>query len=219
MNETIYYHFTGAKLRDGKPIPPIGEWLVFDGHPIPCRGGLHASPDAFSALQYAPGEICHQVHLGGEIVSHGTPVDKYAAQKRCIIASIDATDIMRLYTRRVALDVIHLWDAPPIMREFLETGDESKRWAARDAARAAWDVRDTAQRAAHDAAWAGWDAAWDAARDAARAARDAARAAGDAARDAGDAARDAARAAKQKLYRRWFNKMVEAAFASQAVKP
>lgn len=25
---TIYYHFTGKTLRDGKPIPAIGEWLV-----------------------------------------------------------------------------------------------------------------------------------------------------------------------------------------------
>ena len=177
MNEsTIYYHFTGSALRDGKPIPDVGEWLEFKGEPIPCECGLHASPDPFDALQFAPGGRLHQVILGGSIVPHGDPVDKFAAQKRKIIASIDATPILRLFARRVALDVIHVWDAPLVVRAYLETGDESKRAAARAAA------RDAAWAAARAAAWS---AAWD---------------------------------AKQKLYRGWFNEMVEAAFAEQ-VKP
>jgi len=181
VESTIYYHFTSATLRDGTPIPAIGKWLTFNGVPIPCERGLHASPDPFDALQYAPGDRLHQVYLSGTIVAHGSPVNKFASQKRKIIASIDATPIMRLFARRVALDVIHLWDAPPIVKEYLETGDESKR----------------------DTAWA---AAWAAARAAARAAAcDAAWA----------AAGDAARAAKQKLYRGWFNEMIEAAFAAQ----
>ena len=175
--QTIYYHFTSEALRDGTPIPAIGKWLIFNGVPIPCKCGLHASPDPFDALQYAPGERLHRVYLSGTIVSHGSPVDKFAAQKRKIVASIDATPILRLFARRVALDVIHLWDAPPIVKEYLETGDESKRAAAWAAAWAA--ARDAARDAARAAAWAAArDAAWAAARDAARAA------AGDAARDA-----------------------------------
>jgi hypothetical protein len=158
---TIYYHFTGSMLRDGRTIPPTGEWLVFDGTPEPCECGLHASPDAFDALQYAPGGLLHQVELGGTILPHGDPVDKFAAQKRKIIATIDATDIMRPFARRVALDVIHLWEAPAIVREYLETGDESKRDAAWAAARDA--ARDAAWAAARDAAWdAAAHAAWDA---------------------------------------------------------
>ena len=50
--------------------------------------------------------------------------------------------------------MIHLWDAPPVVREYLETGDETKRaaaWAAAGAA--AWDA----------AGAAAWEAAWDAA--------------------------------------------------------
>ena len=169
----IYYHFTCDKLSDGSVIPAVGTWLEFDGEPVPCSRGLHASPDAFDALQYAPGYLLHQVELGGIILPHGCPVDKYAAQKRKIVATIDAEPIMRLFARRVALDVIHLWDAPTIVKEYLKTGDESKRAAAWDAARAAaWD-------AARAAAWAAARAAaWAAAKDAARAAaKDAARAA------------------------------------------
>jgi hypothetical protein len=193
---TVYYHFTGDRLRNGDPIPKKRTWLVFDGAPVPCQCGLHASPDPFDALKYAPGSKLHQVHLGGTIVPHGKPVDKFAGQKRKIIASIDATDIMRLFARRVALDVIHLWNAPPIVREFLETGDESKRAAAWAAAWAA----------ARDAAWA---AAWAAARDAAQAA----------ARDAAwDAVQAAAWAAAQLKYRGWFNEMCISAFEMKKVK-
>jgi hypothetical protein len=232
----VYYHFTGATLRDGKPIPAIGEWLVFDGVPVPCECGLHASPDAFDALQYAPGNALHKVVLGGKVVKHGEPTDKVAAQKRKILATIDAEQIMRLFARRVALDVVHLWDAPVVVKEYLETGDPTKRAAARDAARAAardaaraaaWDAAGAAARAAAwdaagaaagDAAWAAawaaaWDAAWAAAGDAAWAA--AWDAAGAAARAAAWAA---AWAEKKKLYRGWFNEMVEAAFAQQAVQ-
>ena len=157
--QTIYYHFTSETLRDGTPIPAIGKWLIFNGVPIPCKCGLHASPDPFDALQYAPGERLHRVYLSGTIVSHGSPVDKFAAQKRKIVASIDATPILRLFARRVALDVIHLWDAPPIVKEYLETGDESKRAAAWAAAWAA--ARDAARDAARAAAWAAaWAAVW-----------------------------------------------------------
>jgi hypothetical protein len=30
------YHFTGNALRDGRPIPAIGEWLRHEGDIIPC---------------------------------------------------------------------------------------------------------------------------------------------------------------------------------------
>jgi hypothetical protein len=98
--------------------------------------------------------------------------------------------MLRYFARTQAMSVAHLWDAPDVVAEFLMTGDESIRAAARAAA---WDAAcDAARAAACDAARA---AARDAACDAARAAaRDAARAAAcDAARAAAcDAARDAA---------------------------
>ena len=57
---------------------------------------------------------------------------------------VDASAVMRAFARRCALDVAHLWDMPPLVRSYLETGEES----IMDAAGAA-------------AAWAAaWDAAW-----------------------------------------------------------
>jgi len=209
---TRFYHFTGKTLRDGSPIPPIGEWLEHKGEVIMCKSGLHASPTAFDALQYAPGEVLHLVELDGEIIHEG---DKSVASRRKIVATIDATDLLRKFARTVALKVIHLWDAPAVVREYLETGDESKSdaaWAAaRDAARAAawaaaWDAASDAARAA--ARVAARAAAWDAARAAARAAASAA---------AWDAASAAARAAAwdaaRDEYKTIFNAMVDEAFS------
>jgi hypothetical protein len=139
------YHFTSDTLTDGRPIPPIGEWLEHDGPVIPCESGLHASEHPFDALQFAPGNLLHLVEIEGDLRTHGTPVDKVVGRRRKIIATIDAEPLLREFARWCALQVIHLWDAPRIVREYLETGDESKRAAAEDAA---WAATGTAAGAA-----------------------------------------------------------------------
>ena len=194
------YHFTkGNKLRDGRPLPAIGEWLEHTGPIVPCESGLHASEHPFDALQYSPGEMLHLVEIDGELVTHGDPPDKVVGRRRKILASIDATDLLREFARWCALQVIHLWECPDVVRRYLETGDESIRAAARDAAGA--DARDAARAAAWVAAWvaardATRDAAWEAARDAAWA-----------------AARAAARAAAWDSQRAKFKAMVDAKLA------
>ena len=145
------YHFSDATLRDGSPIPPIGEWLRFSSNVVMCKSGLHASRHPFDALQYAPGSMLHWVECEGIVKEQD---DKLVCRARKIVRSVNATDMIRAFTRKCALDVIHLWNAPAVVRDYLETGDESKRAAAWDAA---WD-------AAGAAAWAAaWDAAWAAA--------------------------------------------------------
>ena len=52
----------------------------------------------------------------------------------CLRASDASEDQIRHFSRLCALDVIHLWDAPEVVRRYLETGDESLRQEARDAA-------------------------------------------------------------------------------------
>jgi len=201
--ETVQaWHFTGDTLRDGRPVPPVGETLVHDGPLEMCASGLHASRRLIDALRYAPGHMIHRVEMGGEIVKD---TDKLVATERTILWTVDGEDLLCDFARQCALDVIHLWDAPDGVREYLTTGDESLRDAASDAARDAASAAASAaaRAAARGAAWAAsWavarDAAWAAARDAARAAARAA--AWDAAWDAAwgaawAAARDAARAA------------------------
>jgi len=158
MTEVLAWHFTGDTLRDGRPIPPVGETLKHDGDLVMCKTGLHASERAIDALMYAPGHTVHRVKLSGQIEKQGHN-DKLVASERTILWSADAENMLRHFARLCALDVIDKWDAPEIVRRYLETGDEGIRNSARAAARnAAWDAAGAAARAA----------AWDAARDAAR---------------------------------------------------
>ena len=93
------YHFTGDKLRDGRPVPPVGEWLEHEGEIVPCQSGLHASECSYDALQYAPGHLLHRVELEGDIVPHGDPSDKWVGRKRRIISTIDAEPLLRDFAR------------------------------------------------------------------------------------------------------------------------
>ncbi len=205
--QKIYYHFTGNTLRNGQPIPLIGKWFKHTGKLLPCESGLHASEHPFDALRYAPGNLLHRVVLRGEVIPNGNPIDKVCARERKIVATINAGKMCRAFARRVALDVIDKWDAPKIVLDYLKTGDEFLREAARGAAwaaasDAAWDAAwDAARDAASSAAWgADWAAAWGAAWDAACA-----------------AARNAARDAAFQKYRGWFAEMVDAEFAKQTI--
>ena len=165
MDNTAW-HFTGNTLRDGSPIPAIGETLVFPHKVEIYRSGYHWSLKPHQALRYAPGATLHKVSFGG-YVEMGD--DKGVSSERTIIASIDATHLLRRFAADQALSVSHLWDMPEVVRDYLTTLDESKRTAAEEAAWAAtWAA---ARAAARAAAWAAaWAAAGDAARAAARAA-------------------------------------------------
>ena len=202
----LAWHFIAGTLRDGSPIPPDGVMLEHTGPLQLCRSGLHASVRILNALDYAPGSTICRVECGGEIIHEP---DKLVCRERTILWRIDGTDLLRQFARQCALDVIHLWNAPPIVRQYLETGDEKIRANAHTAAHATWDAQTAAQTAARAATWnaqtatraAAWAvravALWHAhvsARDAARDARDAQDAAhaAHAAYDA-DAARDTAR--------------------------
>ncbi len=169
--QEIAYHFVADTLRDGRPIPADGEWLVHEGPAEICETGLHASAHPYDALQYAPGPTLCLVECEDIVAEHA---DKFVCRRRKIVKRIDSTELCRKFARHCALSVIHLWDAPQVVRDYLTTGDESLRDAAWDAAWAA--ARDAAWDAARAAAWAAardaaraaaWAAAWAAARDAA----------------------------------------------------
>ena len=140
-----YYHFTSEKLRDGRPIPAIGEWLVHDGPIVMCLSGLHAGKTPYEALRYAPGPLLHKVNLRGDLT---VDTNKVVARSRRIVATIDATNLLRTFARKQALSVIHLWDCPPIMKQYLDTGDASIQSAALSAAESA-ARRGRARRARH----------------------------------------------------------------------
>ena len=136
-----YYFFSESNKRLGygdNRIIKLGRTHKVKGQPVLCKHGLHASKKPLDALKYAKSPIIWKVELSG-IVVHGD--DKSVATERTYIkGGIDITEVLRKFARMCALDVIHLWDAPQVVIDYLKTGDES--------------LRDSA-----------WDSAWDSARE------------------------------------------------------
>ena len=159
------YHFLyeGNKMRGGKVAPIDGDWLEVEGEVKLCAWGLHASVSPWHAFQHAPGPILCLVELEGTIIE-GT--DKVVASRRKIIKRFDATKMLQYFARMQALSVIHLWNAPDIVLDFLMTGDNRDAARAAASATASATAWATARAAASATAWA---AASAAARDAASA--------------------------------------------------
>jgi hypothetical protein len=184
------WYFSGKDCRlrygDNRKIE-AGFFHTVDYKPILCERGLHGSKRILDALEYAPGPVVWRVKLSGDVVAGD---NKVAATNREYQWGYDATEVLRQFARKCALDVIHLWDAPDLVVQYLKTGDESLRAAARDAAgAAAGAAARTASWAARVASWTAAGVAWTAARAAAGAA-DAAWAATGAADGAWAAARE-----------------------------
>ena len=149
------WHFVSESRKlgfdDNRIVKTGRTYKVSKDRPLElCAYGLHGSKRIIDALKYSPGPVVCRVELLGKIL-HDT--DKSVAYERKVLWMKDISKELRHFARLCALDVIHLWDAPDVVRRFLETGDESIRaaaWAAaRDAARAAaraaaWDAAGTA---------------------------------------------------------------------------
>jgi len=159
----IAWHFlqSDRKLAYPPHTPAFtGQLLTVDPARLElCEYGLHASERALDALKYAPGPIVCRVRLGGRIL---TGADKVCAAERTVIAMADATETLRAFARACALDVIDNWDAPAVVREYLETGNEALREAARSAAESAEAEAAWSAEAAGSAEAAAWSAAWSA---------------------------------------------------------
>jgi hypothetical protein len=121
------FHFVGKTLRDGRKIPRKGAWLKESGTLKMCAKGLHASAHPFDALTYAPDFTLCYVELRGKTLMQS---DKVCAAERKIIARIDAKALCLQFAREVASDVLYLWDAPEVVKDFLKSGDNAKAAAA-----------------------------------------------------------------------------------------
>ena len=200
------WHFISKTLRDGRPIPKDGEWLKCNESLVMCKTGLHASRHPFDALQYAPGDTLCLVDCAGERIEQK---DKLVCAKRRIVARMDVTELCRYFARMQALSVVHLWNAPDVVLDYLMTGAASSTTssAAYAASSAAWSAaRSTARSTASNAAYAASSAAQSAASSAARST------ASSAAYAASSAAWSAASSAASSAARAEFNALVRECF-------
>ena len=162
------WHFcNGMELRDGQALE-VGRTYTHAGTISMCNSGLHASRRIIDALRYAPGNVCCQVRVWGDVVEDK---DKVVARNRLVLSVVDSTNILHEFACQVAeialavaeVDDKRCWSAINAKRAWLRGDITTQKlhaawYAARDAA------RDAARYAARDAAW---DAAWAAARAAA----------------------------------------------------
>lgn len=107
--------------------------------PVLCCRGLHASPRIMDALRHAPGPIVYRVKISGDIQVGD---DKICGRRREYLWRVDCSEILPAFSRRCALDVVHMWDAPDVVLHFLRTGDgaaakAAESWSERAAAKAA----------------------------------------------------------------------------------
>ena len=131
MSGTIKaWHFTGPTLRDGTPLPRIGEWLWHQGEIVPCKSGLHASQRIWDAILYCrliPCEtpILHRVQLRGELVFHnGT---KVVGRERKILASRNVDKLLKRFAVEQATRVANItgFQIPEVVLKYWETFDSN----------------------------------------------------------------------------------------------
>ena len=196
MSSILAWYFAPPDKRlahgDGRLIR-VGATHTVDCRPVLCKQGLHASVRPLDALSYASSPFVFRVRLSGH-VAHG--VDKCAATSRKYLVELNAEPLLRDFARKCAASQLHLWDAPPVVRGWLKTGNESLQSSA-------WSVaRSAALSAAESAALSAAESvAWSAAESAAlSAAESAALSAAESAAES--AARSAARSAQNKLITR-----------------
>lgn len=134
------WHFTASALRDGRPIPPAGEWLVHRGPVCLCASGLHASERLLDALAHAPGRaptlLLHRVDCD-EIVERSSR--QLVCRRRRIEASrqVEPAALVRLAAEAACLAA---WCAGlylPDLLAALEAADREDWQTAGDAALAA----------------------------------------------------------------------------------
>lgn len=180
--KAFYFATPERKLRygDGRSIT-IGQTHTVKGEIKLCKNGLHASQRLLDALYYAPGNTLYLVELEGDMDIDAGIV---AARSRTYLAEYNAADVLMSFARKQALINIELikpyTEQYDLIVDYLETGNEAIRQAARDAAyatraTAAWvayyaardasDVRDAAYAAYYAARAAARDGAWDGANE------------------------------------------------------
>ena len=132
------WHFLTADRHTGcgNILVKTGETQRVDPPAILCCNGLHASLKVLDALHYAPGPVVCRVEIGGQ-VTRGD--DKLVATERTSLWMYNATDVLVRFARLCALDVAHLWGAPPEVVRCLRTGAGSKRYR-KDLRDPAWAV-------------------------------------------------------------------------------
>ena len=145
MRRIKAWHFVDddGKRRDGL-VEQVGETYHYEGTPVMCESGLHASRKILDALQYARGFIVRRVECWGKAAEDA---DKLVCKHRKVLWEKDITNVLHEFACRVAEDALttamvtdeRCWNAIKVKRLWLKgeatDKDLAAAWAAGDAAR------------------------------------------------------------------------------------
>ena len=98
QEKILGWHFLRADRRlgcgDGRAVVD-GEVLTYTGDEPPecCARGMHASPEVWQALHYAPGAVLCRVEVSGDIHHQD---DKFTGRRRLVVWSADAATVLPL---------------------------------------------------------------------------------------------------------------------------
>lgn len=81
------------------------------GEIVPCQRGYHGSPTPWDALQYATGPMLCIVELSGDVIAHGSPVDKYAARTRTLVRAVNIDRLLREFAIECAAGALPIFEA------------------------------------------------------------------------------------------------------------
>lgn len=131
------WHFAGKTLRDGTPLPAVGQELPPIRTPVPCERGYHGSARAIDALAYVSGFMVARCRLFGAVPGDD-PVDKYAARRRVVLSGyVDSEKVIRQLAAKWAHRAIAVHAAAAMRNARL--ADHADKLAAIKP----WDWRDT----------------------------------------------------------------------------
>ena len=134
-------------LLDGTEAPADNTPLEFSGKPFLCRQGLHASLSPYDAMTFDKGTTLCYVKCEGEII-HSKAGGKLVCTKRTILARMDAKELLAYSSRMFALSVVHLWNAPDVVYDWLMTGEEEYKEVVASATYAAYATAASASASA-----------------------------------------------------------------------
>jgi hypothetical protein len=137
MTNVMYaWHF----LRDDRTayhgvegVIDVGKKYTVQGEIELCEWGFHGSIEALDALTYAPGSIVTWCDYGESLIIGG---DQIVSNEKTILWMANAENVLYEFARWCALQVVHLWGAPPVVVDYLTTGDSRSVRAVQDILRA-----------------------------------------------------------------------------------
>lgn len=150
----VAYWLSRTSGMPGRAIK-VGDVLTFKGRLELYRTGLAFSDKPLDAISLGTGHLLWKVNVPdrGDHDERIDGPDQGCSSWRRHVTVIDATPVLKEFMRWSAQQVLPLWDAPKVVRDYLTTGkDALQKASGRAASIVAWESGTSVSAAANAAA-------------------------------------------------------------------